>query len=197
MLVPMSLRSPSSSSSPGLWEMWETRSRRRSVFQAAVGIAKRFPRGLWETCGKVAESSRPAFQAQRQVFHRPRQPRHFPQAARARLSPVGKILFRRPNRPRTWTVEQVTNLFPGRPTTLEALELALKIGPPDPSRQCRRVSEAKSLHYKVGRRGLLGSGNPVRRTGTSSCSPGPSPDKEEHTQREEDAHGDSRWNRRQ
>lgn len=45
--------------------------------------AERFPSGcgnrgvrgaiskvLWETCGKVAESSRPAFQAQRQVFHR-------------------------------------------------------------------------------------------------------------------------------
>ena len=42
--------------------MWETRSL-RSVFQAAVGNAKRFPRGLWKICGKVAESSRPAFQA--------------------------------------------------------------------------------------------------------------------------------------
>ena len=85
MLVPMRSKSSSSSSS-GLWELWET----RSVFQAAVGIAKRFPRGLWETCGKVAESSRSAFQAQRQVFHSPRQTRQFPQAMPGRPNKIGR-----------------------------------------------------------------------------------------------------------
>ncbi len=190
MLVPMSTRSPSSSPS-GLWEMWETRSL-RSVFQAAVEIAQRFPRACGRPVGR-SPSLRGTFPSVAAGLPQARQTRHFPQAARVELSLGAKIPFRPANRSHICAVEQVTSLLPGRPTTPEAFELVPKIGPPDLPRQCRRVSETKSLHYKVGRRGLCGSGFPTRRpvpSTTSPDNPGRIPGMEEHTQRKEGAYGD-------